>query len=57
MNSNVKTFALISYTLFDLAGVFGVAAIIGGHFNAFVTGLLGLAGALVYTKAEKTASK
>lgn len=53
MNSNVKTLALISYTLFDLAGVFGVAAIIGGHFNAFMTGLLGLAGALVYTKAEK----
>lgn len=56
MNSNVKTLAPISYTLFDLAGVFGVA-IIGGHFNAFMTGLLGLAGALVYTKAEKTASK
>ena len=42
---------------FALAGLFGVAAIIGGHFNAFMTGLLGLAGALVYTKAEKTASK
>ena len=57
MNSDTKVLVLISYTLFALAGVFGVAAIIGGHSNAFMTGLLGLAGALFYAKAEKTASK
>lgn len=55
--SSVKTLVHISYVLFALAGVFGIAAIVGGHSNAFVTGLLALAGALVYAKAEKTASK
>lgn len=55
--SSVKTLLYISYTLFTLAGIFGVAAIVGGHSNAFMTGLLALAGALVYAKAEKAASK
>ena len=55
--SSVKTLVRISYALFALAGIFGVAAIVGGHSNAFVTGLLALAGVLVYAKAEKTASK
>lgn len=55
--SSVKTLVRISYVLFALAGLFGVAAVVGGHSNAFMTGLLALVGALVYTKAEKTASK
>lgn len=55
--NSVKTLIHISYVLFALAGLFGVAAVIGGHSNAFVTGLLGLAGVLVYAKAEKAASK
>ena len=58
MNTNsVKTLIHISYVLFALAGLFGVAAIVGGHSNAFVTGLLALAGALVYARAERIASK
>lgn len=55
--SSVKTLAYISYVLFALAGVFGVAAIVGGHSNAFMTGLLGLAGALVYARAERIVSE
>ena len=55
--SSIKSLLYISYTLFALAGIFGVAAIVGGHSNAFMTGLLALAGVLVYAKAEKTASK
>lgn len=55
--SSIKSLLYISYTLFALAGLFGVAAVIGGHSNAFVTGLLGLAGVVVYAKAEKVASK
>ena len=55
--SSIKSLLYISYTLFALAGIFGVAAVLGGHSNAFVTGLLGLAGVLVYAKAEKAASK
>ena len=55
--SSVKTLVRISYVLFVLAGLFGVAAIVGGHSNAFMTGFLALAGALVYAKAERTASK
>ena len=55
--SSVKTLVRISYVLFVLAGLFGFAAIVGGHSNAFVTGLLALAGALVYAKAEKADSK
>lgn len=55
--SDIKSLLYISYTLFALAGIFGVSAVVGGHSNAFVTGLLGLAGALVYAKAEKAASK
>lgn len=55
--SDIKSLLYISYTLFALAGIFGVAAIVGGHSNAFMTGLLALAGALVYAKAEKAASK
>ena len=55
--SSVKTLVRISYALFALAGLFGVAAVIGGHSNAFMTGFLALAGALVYAKAEKAASK
>ncbi len=55
--SSVKTLVRISYALFALAGLFGVAAVISGHSNAFMTGLLGLAGVLVYAKAEKAASK
>lgn len=56
-SSSIKTLVHISYTLFALAGLFGVAAIVGGHSNAFMTGLLALAGALVYAKAERIASK
>lgn len=55
--SSVKTLVRISYVLFVLAGLFGFAAIVGGHSNAFVTGLLGLAGVLVYARAEMIASK
>lgn len=55
--SSVKTLVRISYALFALAGLFGVAAVIGGHSNAFMTGLLALAGALVYAKAERIAAK
>jgi hypothetical protein len=55
--NSVKTLVRVSYALFALAGLFGVAAVIGGHSNAFMTGLLGLAGGLVYAKAEKAASK
>lgn len=55
--NSVKTLVHISYALFAMATVFGVAAIVGGHSNAFMTGLLGLGGALVYAKAEKTASE
>ena len=55
--SSVKTLVRISYVLFVLAGLFGFAAIVGGHSNAFVTGLLALAGALVYARAERIASK
>lgn len=55
--SSVKTLVRISYVLFVLAGLFGVAAIAGGHSNAFMTGLLGLAGVLVYAKAERIAAK
>lgn len=55
--SSIKTLVRISYVLFVLAGLLGVAAIVGGHSNAFMTGLLALAGALVYTKAERIASK
>lgn len=55
--SSVKTLVGISYVLFALAGVFGVAAIVGGHSNAFMTGFLALAGVMVYAKAEKAASK
>lgn len=55
--SSVKTLVRISYVLFALAGLFGVAAIVGGHSNAFMTGLLALVGVLVYAKAEKAASK
>lgn len=55
--SSVKTLVRISYALFALAGLFGVAAVISGHSNAFMTGLLGLAGVLVYAKAERIAAK
>ena len=55
--SSVKTLVRISYVLFALAGVFGIAAIVGGHSNAFMTGLLALVGALVYARAERIASK
>ena len=55
--SSVKTLVRISYVLFVLAGLFGITAIVGGHSNAFMTGFLALAGALVYAKAEKAASK
>lgn len=55
--SSVKTLVRISYALFALAGLFGVAAVIGGHSNAFMTGLLGLAGVLVYARAERIAAK
>lgn len=55
--SSVKTLVHISYALFALAGLFGVAAVIGGHSNAFMTGLLGLAGVLVYARAERIAAK
>lgn len=55
--SSIKTLVHISYTLFALAGLFGVAAVVGGHSNAFVTGLLGLAGVLVYAHAERIATK
>lgn len=55
--SNVKTLLYISYTLFALAGLFGVAAIVGGHSNAFMTGFLALAGVVVYARAEMIASK
>lgn len=55
--SSVKTLVRISYVLFALAGLFGVAAIVGGHSNAFMAGVLALAGVLVYAKAEKAASK
>lgn len=57
MSSNVRTLLCISYTLFALAGLFGVAALVGGHSNAFMTGFLALAGVAVYAKAEKDASK
>jgi hypothetical protein len=40
--SSVKTLVRISYALFALAGLFGVAAVISGHSNAFMTGLLAL---------------
>lgn len=55
--NSVKSLVHISYALFAMATVFWVAAIVGGHSNAFMTGLLALGGALVYVKAEKTASK
>lgn len=55
--SSVKTLVHISYVLFSLAGLFGVAAIVGGHSNAFMTGLLALAGVLVYARAERIAAK
>ena len=55
--SSVKTLVRISYVLFALAGLFGIAAIAGGHSNAFMTGLLGLAGVLVYAHAERIAAK
>lgn len=55
--SNVKTLLYISYTLFALAGLFGVAAIVGGHSNAFMTGFLALSGVVVYARAEMIASK
>lgn len=55
--SSVKTLVRISYVLFALAGIFGVAAIVGRHSNAFMTGLLGLAGVAVYTRAEWIAAK
>ena len=55
--NSVKTLAYISYVLFALAGLFGVAAIVGGHSNAFMTGLLALAGVAVYAKAERIAAK
>lgn len=55
--SSVKTLVRISYVLFVMAGLFGFAAIVGGHSNAFMTGLLGLAGVLVYARAEMIASK
>lgn len=55
--SSIKSLLYISYTLFALAGLFGVAAVLGGHSNAFVTGLLGLAGVLVYARAERIAAK
>ena len=58
MNTNsVKTLVHISYALFAMATVFGVAAIVGGHSNAFMTGLLALGGALFYAKTEKTANE
>lgn len=57
MSSNVRTLPCISYTLFALAGPFGVAALVGGHSNAFMTGFLALAEVAAYTKAEKDASK
>ena len=55
--NSVKTLVHISYVLFALAGLFGVAAIVGGHSNAFMTGLLALAGALMYARAEWIASE
>ena len=55
--SSVNTLVYISYMLFALAGLFGVAAIVGGHSNAFMTGFLALAGVLVYARAERIASK
>ena len=56
-NNSVKTLIFISYTIFALAGLFGVAAIVGGHSNALMTGFLALTGVAVYTKAERDASK
>lgn len=55
--SSVKTLVHISYVLFALAGLFGVAAIVGGHSNAFMTGFLALAGVVVYARAEWIAAK
>ena len=55
--SSVKTLVYISYTLFALAGVFGISAIVGDHSNAFMTGILALAGVAVYARAEWIASE
>jgi hypothetical protein len=55
--SSVKTLVHISYVLFALAGLFGVAAIVGGHSNAFMTGFLALTGVAVYARAERIAGE
>lgn len=55
--NSVKTLVHISYALFAMATVFGVAALVGDHSNAFMTGFLALAEAAAYVKAEKDAGK